>query len=105
MPGATRIGPRRPRKVFLAEWREARGLSQKRLGERLGVTDITVSRWETSRSLLSTNVLAAFAEALDIEPQDLYQHPDQPSADALLRGQPQEIRDQAIAIIRAIRKA
>ena len=55
--------------------------------------------------LLNTNVLAALAEALAIEPQDIYRHPDQPSADALLRDQPPEIRDQAIKLINAIRKA
>jgi transcriptional regulator with XRE-family HTH domain len=105
MAGQSRIGPRRPRRVYLSEWREYRGLTQKQLGDRLGVTDVTVSRWELGNSLPNTNVLAAIAEALDIEPQDLYRHPDQPSADALLRGQPAEVRDQAISIIRAIRKA
>lgn len=104
MPGATRIGPRRPRRIYLAEWRANRGLSQKQLGDRVGVTDVTISRWETGRALLSTDVMAALAEALDIEPQDLYRHPDTPSADALLRDQPIEIRDQAVAIIRAIRR-
>jgi hypothetical protein len=43
MAGATRIGPRRPRRIYLAEWREHRGLTQKALGDRLGVTDMTVS--------------------------------------------------------------
>ena len=99
-----RIGPRRPRRIYLAEWRENRELSQKQLGERLGVTDMTVSRWERATALLNTNVMAAIAEALSIEPQDLYRHPDQPSADALLRDQPQEVRDQAVNLIRAIRR-
>ncbi len=102
---ATRIGPRRPRRTYLAEWRENRGLTQQTLGDRLGVSDVTVSRWETGRALLNTNVLAAIAEALNIEPQDIYRHPDQPSADALLRDQPTEVRDQAIKLIQAIRRA
>lgn len=101
---ATRIGPRRPRRTYLSEWRENRGLTQQQLGDRLGVTDVTVSRWETGRALLNTNVLAAISEALNIEPQDMYRHPDQPSADALLRDQPVEIRDQAIKLIRALRE-
>lgn len=100
---APRIGPRRPRRTYLAEWRENRGLTQQTLGDRLGVSDVTVSRWETGRALLNTNVLAAISEALNIEPQDIYRHPDQPSADALLRDQPVEIRDQAIKLIRALR--
>lgn len=100
---APRIGPKRPRRTYLAEWREYRRLTQQQLGDRLGVTDVTVSRWETGRTLLNTNVLAAFAEALNIEPQDVYRHPDQPSADELLRDQPVEVRDQAIKLIKALR--
>lgn len=101
---ATRIGPRRPRRTYLSEWRDSRGLTQQQLANRLGVSDVSISRWETGRALLSTDVMAAIAEALNIEPQDLYRHPDQPSADALLRDQPVEIRDQAIRLIQAIRR-
>lgn len=115
MPGTARIGPKRPRRLFIAEWRDSRGLTQKQLGERLGVADMTVSRWEraTSRNTyrprlgtaeVSWPVLQALAEALQIEPEDLFRHPDQPSANALLRDQEPAIRDQAIAIIKAIRK-
>lgn len=101
---APRIGPRRPRKLYIAEWRESRGLTQKQFGDRLGVTDVTVSRWELGRVLLNTNVMAAIAEALNIEPQDLYHPPDRPSVESLLRDQPEEVRDQAVAIIKAIRR-
>jgi transcriptional regulator with XRE-family HTH domain len=104
MPGVTRIGPRRPRRLYLAEWRSARGLTQAQLGDRIDVTDMTISRWERGTAQLNTGVMAAIAEALDIEPADLYRHPDQPSADALLRGQPQSVVDQAITIIEAIRR-
>lgn len=100
-----RIGPRRPPRIFLADWREARGLSQERLGDRLGVSKMTVSRWERNVASINVNVMSALAEALDIEPNDLFRHPDTPSADALLRNQPDSIRDQAIAVIGALRKA
>lgn len=99
-----RIGPRRPPRIFLAEWREARGLSQERLGERLGVSKMTVSRWERNVASVNINVMSALAESLDIEPRDLFRHPDTPSADALLRNQPESIVDQAIAVIGALRK-
>jgi transcriptional regulator with XRE-family HTH domain len=101
---APRIGPRRARRIYLQEWRENRGLTQKQLGDRVGVADMTISRWERGSALLSTKVMDALAEALGIEPQDLYRHPETPSADALLRDQSVEIRDQAIAIIEAIRR-
>lgn len=99
-----RIGPRRPRRIYLMQWREHRKLTQKQLGERLGVTDVTVSRWETATSLLNTNVMAAIAENLNIEPQDLYRLPEEDSADALLRDQSPEVVAQAMNLIRAIRR-
>lgn len=92
--------------MFLVEWREKRNLTQKQLGDRLGVADMTVSRWERKTAQLSTDVLAAVSEALDIEPTDLYRHPDQPSADALLRGAPDSLVQSTIAhIIDARRRA
>lgn len=36
---------------FLAELRREKGLTQQALGERLGVTNKTISRWETGGSL------------------------------------------------------
>jgi transcriptional regulator with XRE-family HTH domain len=101
----SRIGPRRaPRRIFLAEWRESRGFTQKQLGERVGVSDLTVSRWERTTRKLSTGVMDGLAEALGIEPQDFYHHPDRPSPDALLRGQPADVVDHAIRMIQAIRR-
>ncbi len=105
MPGAERIGPKRPRRLYLKEWREKYRLTQKALAGRLGVASMTVSRWETKGAHITDNVLAAIAEALDpdnLEPQDFYHHPDRPSAEALLRNQPAEVREQAIAEIMRI---
>lgn len=103
----TRIGPKKPLRLYIAEWRENRGLSQEELGARLGpdgVSDVTVSRWETGKRKPDLNALAAISEALDIDINDLRRHPDQPSADALLRGQPKDVWDQAIRVIAALRK-
>lgn len=76
------------RRVYLVEWREHYGLSQKQLAERLGCDVMTVSRWELHKVAISTDALAALAEALGgdlMEPEDLYHHPDQPSPNQLLR--------------------
>jgi transcriptional regulator with XRE-family HTH domain len=99
-----RIGPKKPLRLFISHWRENRGLSQEVLANRLGTSDVTISRWETGKRRPDENAQAALAEALDIDINDLRRHPDQPSADALLRDQPQEIRDQAIKLIMAIRR-
>ena len=100
----TRIGPKKPFCLYIAEWRENRGLSQEALGNRLGTSDVTISRWETGKRQPDLKAQAAVAEALQIDVFDLRRHPDTPSADALLRDQPQEIQEQAIKLIRAIRR-
>ena len=112
MVGRPRIGPRRPRRIYLAEWREERGLSQKTLGERFDpiVTDMTVSRWEAgargergpNSAQLNSDVIAALAEALDCEVEDLYRHPQTPSADALLRGVPEPMKAEVFKMIGAL---
>lgn len=100
-----RIGPKRPFRLFLAEWREEKGLTQQQLADRLGTTDMTVSRWETGKRKPDINAQAAIAQAMGMDdPIDLYRDPAQPSADALLRGQPPEIVAQAMKLIRAIRQ-
>lgn len=101
---ALRIGSTRPLRLYVAEWREHKRLTQQQLADRLGTSDVTVSRWETKKRKPDLYAQAAIAHALGIEPIDLLRRPDQPSADALLRGQPQEIVDQAMKLIRAIRQ-
>lgn len=100
----TRIGPKHPIRLFIAEWRESKGLTQQQLADRLGTSDVTVSRWETRKRLPDTDAQQAISEALGIDWQDLFRHPDQPSADAMLRDQPPEVIDQAIRLIQAIRR-
>jgi len=103
-----KIHPRRPRKVFVAEWRNKYELTQKQLAERLGCDVMTVSRWELGKVAISTDALAALAEAIGgdlMEPEDLYHHPDAPTPNQLLRDQSPAIQAQALSIIRAIRKS
>lgn len=102
----TRIGPKVQRKIYLAEWREHLNLTQEQLAQRIGKTAMTVSRWERQETQMNKSTMDAVAEALrgDMEGEDLYYHPDRPSANMLLRGQPIEIVDQAIKLIRAIRR-
>lgn len=100
-----RIYPKRLPRLYLAEWRESKGLTQQQLADRLETSDVTVSRWETGKRRPDLNAQEAISEALGIESVDLRRHPSHPSADALLRGQPQEVVDQAIRLIQAIRRA
>jgi transcriptional regulator with XRE-family HTH domain len=97
-----RLQPRRHRRLFIAKWRESRSLTQAELAERLKTTGVTVSRWERGEVLLNTGVMSALADALGIEPEDLYHDPAKPTPNALLRDQPDEVVDQAIRLIQAI---
>jgi transcriptional regulator with XRE-family HTH domain len=99
-----RIGPKKPIRLFLAEWRQAKGLTQEQVSQRIGCSSITISRWETSERRPDLDAQAAYAEALGIDVLDFRRHPDQPSADALLRDQPAEVVEQAIKLIHAIRR-
>ena len=99
-----RIYPKRNPPLFIAEWRDRKGLTQQQLGDRLGVSDVTVSRWETRSRRPDGSTLAAICEALGIPITAIYRHPDQPSADELLAGQPSEVWDQAMTIIKTIRR-
>lgn len=65
---------------------------------------MTISRWELHKVLMNTDALDAVAEALGIEPEDLWHHPDQPTPNMLLRDQPSSVGEQAISIIKAIRR-
>jgi transcriptional regulator with XRE-family HTH domain len=99
-----RIHPSRPPRQFVALWREKVGLTQEQLGGRLGVTDVTVSRWETGKRVMDLNTLQALAEALGVNSADLQRHPDAPSVDELLRGQPEEVWNQVVTIAKTIRR-
>jgi transcriptional regulator with XRE-family HTH domain len=99
-----RIRPRTPIRLYLAKWRDRKGLTQQQVADRLETSDVTISRWETGERRPDLNAQAAYAEALGIELPDLWRDPDRPSADELLRGQPQDVVDQAMNIIKAIRR-
>lgn len=51
---------------FIAELRSERGLTQEQLGERLGVTNKTVSRWETGTYMPPIESLEVLSKELDV---------------------------------------
>ncbi|MBP3672528.1 MAG: helix-turn-helix domain-containing protein [Oscillospiraceae bacterium] len=52
--------------VFLSELRRQKGLTQEQLGEKLGVTNKTVSRWETGSYLPPVEILQSLSEMYGI---------------------------------------
>lgn len=98
----TRIGPKRPVRLYLAEWRSKKGVTQEAAANRINTTKSTISKWETRGALgiiseegrdLTVSALAALAEAYDIPVQNFYHHPDQPSPDELLNQTRRQIEE------------
>lgn len=56
---------------FIAELRRGAGLTQEALGERLGVTNKTVSRWETGRYMPDLQMLQLLALELQVSVDEL----------------------------------
>ena len=61
--------------AFLAALRRARGMTQKELGEKLGVSDKAVSRWERDECAPDLTLIPVLAEIFDV------------TSDEILRGQ------------------
>lgn len=55
----------------LAKYRDDRGLTQEALGRELGVTGVTVSRWETKKRKIDDELLPKVAEHTGIAPEIL----------------------------------
>lgn len=101
-----RIGPRKPIRVFLAEWRESLNLSQEQVGGRIEppVDKGTVSRWENALpGRLTLGVIAAYAEALGRHPTEMYRPPSDPSLDALAADFDESTRGRAIGFLEGLR--
>lgn len=88
----TRIVPKTFKPNYLAKWRDKRGLTQDDLAAKLDTYKGQVSNWENSKRAMTFNVQAALAEALGIQPSDLFRDPDRPSVDELLQNQPPELQ-------------
>lgn len=60
-----KIGP------FIAETRKQRGMTQKELAEKIGISDKTVSKWECGNSIPDISYLEALCDSLDIKVNEL----------------------------------
>ncbi len=56
---------------FIAQLRKERGLSQEQLGEIIGVTNKTISRWETGTYLPPAEMLISMSELFDVSINEL----------------------------------
>lgn len=100
-----RIGPKKPVRHYLREWRTAKGLTQTQLAERVGTTPGTISLYENHKRKVSLDLAAIFGDALGIGPLAVFRDPNTPSFDELLAKATPEKRREALAIVQALLKA
>ena len=74
----TRIGPKKPVRIFISHRREDKNLSQEQLANRIGTTKGSISRWENNERDITLGALGAIAEALGCTVEDLFRDPAQP---------------------------
>lgn len=55
----------------IKQLREAKGLTQAQLAQQIGVSDKTISKWETAKGLPDISLLEAIGQALGISVQEL----------------------------------
>ena len=56
---------------FIAKLRKDKGLTQEQLGNKMGVTNKTVSRWETGKYLPPADILLLMSELFDVSINEL----------------------------------
>jgi transcriptional regulator with XRE-family HTH domain len=99
-----RIGPRKPHRHFIREWLKAKGITQEKLADRLGISQGTVSKALKSKTILTEDYLVGIADALDVEVADLFRDPASPTREELLRGLTDTEKLTVIRMIEALRK-
>jgi transcriptional regulator with XRE-family HTH domain len=86
----------RPRKLFLKEHREAKGVSAEAMAGRLDIERESVYRLEReAHRRMNIDKLHAYADALNIEPAALWQPPGTISLDDLASSVPTDLRAMA----------
>ncbi|MGE0409621.1 MAG: helix-turn-helix domain-containing protein [Amphiplicatus sp.] len=71
-------GKRSKVRNYIREWRKYRGLTQQELAERIGYSNMLLSRWERRQRRITTDQLQLIADALQCAVYDLlYRHPRQ----------------------------
>ena len=98
-----RIGPRKPHRHFIREWMKARGLTQEKLADRLGISQGTVSKALKTKTVLTEEYLVGIAAALDVDVADLFRDPASPTREELLRGLSENEKLTVIRMIEALR--
>jgi len=86
--------------LYIKEHREAQGLSLEQMAGRMGVERNTIWRWEKEQHRLNPQKIAEIADALGLDHwTDLARRPGVRSLDAMLAGQPDDVRETVVDIV------
>lgn len=96
---ATKIGQRRKAHLYIKEWMDARGLSDEKVANRVGVARETIYRWHNEQHRLNPEKIAQLADALDMEPAEFYRPPGRQSLDAMVQNVPDDVQAMAVDIV------
>lgn len=98
-----------PRRLFVDEWRERRGISPEQLAGRVGIERESYYRWLREPWRINRAKQAALEDALELPQDGLYSPPSpldapppRPSLDALTKDATPEQRDMLFDIARRI---
>lgn len=100
----TRIRKSAKARVYLREWRKARGLDAVTLAGRLEIERESYYRLEREPQTLSAGELAKLEDAMNLQPGQLWRPPPQdgdlPSLDDIVRNAPPDVQEMAVDIVR-----
>lgn len=93
------------RQTFIRKWRKYREFTLERLASRIGMTTSNLSKIERGTQAYTQPVLEALADALACSPADLIMRPPEARNElqALVEGLPEEVKGQAVAVIKALK--
>jgi transcriptional regulator with XRE-family HTH domain len=88
------------RRLYIDEWQSRRGFSDEEMAERIGLSARnSFWRWKNLQTRLDPIKIEMIADALGIEPEDLWRHPDRPSIDSLLKDADDTLLEKARDIV------
>lgn len=97
--------PQTRRRLYIAEWMAKFELSDQALGDIMGLPRQTIYRWRTQHHRVTPDKQAAIAEAIGIEPEQLWRPPGRRSIDAMLaKATPEQLDDAADFVERFVLK-
>lgn len=105
MPTKIHDKGRRPARVYLREWRDAKGLSQDQLAERLETSKSVISKLETGKQRYNQDWLEAYAFALDVDVSAFFRHPDAPTPQELLASMTPDRQRTALQLLETLAKS